>query len=38
MIDTETSVIVDVEATPARTYDEVTASKTMLDRLRSIWG
>ena len=28
MIDTENVVIVDVEATPARTYDEVTASKT----------
>ena len=25
-------VIVDVEATPARTYDEVEATKTMLDR------
>jgi hypothetical protein len=25
-------VIVDVEATPARTYDEVAATKTMLDR------
>jgi transposase len=32
MIDTENAVIVDVEATPARTYDEVTANKTMLDR------
>jgi len=25
-------VIVDVEATPARTYDEVAATRTMLDR------
>jgi hypothetical protein len=25
-------VIVDVEATPARTYDEVAATQTMLDR------
>jgi hypothetical protein len=38
MIDTETSVIVDVEATPARTYDEVTASKTMLDRTEEHLG
>src|ERR1700726_2557369 len=32
MIDTENAVIVDVEATPARTYDEVESTKTMLDR------
>ena len=32
LIDTENAVIVDVEATPARTYDEVTATKTMIDR------
>jgi IS5 family transposase len=32
MIDTAHAVIVDVEATPARTYDEVAATKTMLDR------
>jgi transposase len=32
LIDIENSVIVDVEATPARTYDEVAATKTMLDR------
>jgi hypothetical protein len=25
-------VIVDVEATPARTYDEVAATKTMIER------
>jgi hypothetical protein len=25
-------VIADVEATPARTYDEVAATQTMLDR------
>ena len=32
MIDTGYAVIVDVEATPARTYDEVAATKTMIDR------
>ena len=32
MIDTENAVIVDVEATPARTYDEVAATRTMIER------
>jgi transposase len=32
LIDIENAVIVDVEPTPARTYDEVEATKTMLDR------
>ena len=32
LIDNEHAIIVDVEATPARTYDEVAATKTMLDR------
>jgi transposase len=32
LIDIEHAVIVDVEATPARTYDEVEATKTMIDR------
>ena len=32
LIDTENAVIVDVEATPARTYDEVAATKTMIKR------
>ena len=32
MIDLENAVIVDVEATPARTYDEVAATKTMIER------
>jgi hypothetical protein len=32
LVDVEHAVIVDVEATPARTYDEVTATKTMLER------
>jgi Transposase DDE domain len=32
LIDIKNAVIVDVEATPARTYDEVAATKTMLDR------
>jgi len=34
----ETAVIVDVEATPARTYDEVAATKTMLDRTQKCFG
>jgi transposase len=32
LIDIENAMIVDVEATPARTYDEVAATRTMLDR------
>ena len=32
LIDVEHGVIVDVEPTPARTYDEVESTKTMLDR------
>jgi IS5 family transposase len=32
LIDVENAVIVDVEATPARTYDEVAAIQTMLER------
>jgi transposase len=32
LIDIQYAVIVDVEATPARTYDEVAASKTMIER------
>jgi transposase len=32
LIDIENAVIVDVEATPARTFDEVAATQTMLDR------
>lgn len=32
LIDTENAVIVDVEPTPARTYDEVESTKTMLER------
>ena len=32
LIEIENAVIVDVEATPARTYDEVAATKIMLDR------
>jgi transposase len=31
LIDIDEAVIVDVEATPARTYDEVEATKTMID-------
>jgi transposase len=32
LIDIEHAIIVDVEATPARTYDEVEATKVMIDR------
>ena len=32
LIDTEHAVIVDVEATPARTYDEVAATRVMIER------
>jgi transposase len=32
LIDIHNAVIVDVEATPARTYDEVAATKTMIER------
>jgi transposase len=32
LIDIENAVIIDVEATPARTYDEVTATKVMIKR------
>ena len=32
LVDTENAVIVDVEPTPARTYDEVESTKIMLDR------
>lgn len=32
LIDIENAVIVDAEATPARTYDEVAATKTMIER------
>jgi transposase len=32
LIDIENAVIVDVKATPARTYDEVAATQTMLNR------
>jgi hypothetical protein len=34
LIDLKRAVIVDVEATPARTYDEVAATRTMIDRTR----
>ena len=38
MIDVEHAVIVDVEATPARTYDEVAATRTMIDRTERAFG
>ncbi len=37
MIDVEHAVILDVEATPARTYDEVAATRTMIDRTEKIF-
>ena len=38
LIDIENAVIVDVEATPARTYDEVEATKTMIERTEQRFG
>ena len=38
LIDIEYAVIVDVEATPARTYDEVAATKTMIARTEESLG
>jgi transposase len=38
LIDVENAVIVDVEATPARTYDEVAATKTMIERTDRRFG
>ena len=38
LIDIENAVIVDVEATPARTYDEVAATKTMIKRTEERLG
>src|SRR6516225_5311250 len=38
LIDIENAVIVDVEATPARTYNEVAATQIMLDRTQKCFG
>ena len=38
LIDNENAIIVDVEATPARSYDEVAATRTMIERTRSRFG
>jgi hypothetical protein len=38
LIDIENAIIVDVEATPARTYDEVAETKTMIMRTRERLG
>jgi transposase len=38
LIDTEHAVIVDVEATPSRTFDEVAATRTMIDRTERAFG
>jgi transposase len=38
LIDIEYAVVVDVEATPARTYDEVAATKIMIERTEETLG
>ena len=38
LIDIEYAIVVDVEATPARTYDEVAATKTMIVRTEETLG
>jgi len=38
LLDTENAIIVDVEATPARTYDEVAATKLMVKRTNERLG
>ena len=38
LVDIENAVIVDVEPTPARTYDEVQSTKIMLDRTERCFG
>jgi hypothetical protein len=38
MIDAGHSIIVDVEVTPARTYDDVAVTQTMLERTDQILG
>jgi hypothetical protein len=38
LIDVEHAIIVDVEATPARTYDEVASTRTMIERTESTVG
>lgn len=38
LIDTEQAIIVDVEATPARTYDEVASTKVMIERTDRRFG
>ena len=38
LIDIAHAIIVDVEPTPARTYDEVASTKTMLDRTERCFG
>jgi transposase len=38
LIDIENAVIIDVEPTPARSYDEVASTKTMLDRTERCFG
>lgn len=38
LIDNEYAIIVDVEATPARGYDEVAATRTMIERTDELFG
>ena len=38
LIDVEHAIIVDVEATPARTYDEVASTMTMIEVVNRHWN
>jgi transposase len=38
LIDTENAIVVDVEATPARTFDEVASTKVMIERTCKRFG
>ncbi len=38
LIDNDHAIIVDVEATPARTYDEVASTKVMIERTNECFG
>lgn len=38
LVDVENAVIVDVEGTPARTYDEIDATRIMIDRTEARFG
>jgi transposase len=38
LIDVENAIIIDVDATPARTYDEVKCTETMISRTERVFG